>query len=159
VKRVYLTSSPAQTRRVAARLARRLQPGDVVLFTAHLGAGKTTFVQGAARALGATSAALSPTFVVAETLEARVPIHHLDFYRMTETELLAIGVQDYLTGSGEIEPGVVLIEWAERCRKIWPRERIDVRITIEKGRNRRRIEIIPHGARLTGVVEALPRAA
>src|SRR5262245_7583959 len=106
MRRTFVTSSPDQTRRLAGRLAVRLQAGDVVLLLADLGAGKTTFVQGVAKALGAHDAALSPTFVVAETLDARVPIHHLDFYRLTKSELLGIGVQDYLTGSGEIPRGV-----------------------------------------------------
>jgi tRNA threonylcarbamoyladenosine biosynthesis protein TsaE len=154
--RRFLSDSPAETQRIAGRLARLLGVGDVVLFLADLGAGKTTFVQGVAKALHAKSAALSPTFVVAETLEANVPIHHLDFYRLSEQELLGIGVQDYLTGGGEIAPGLVLIEWAERFPKIWPKERLEVRIRIEPKSQRRRIEIAARGARLEKILKKLP---
>ena len=156
MKRAYLTSSPAETKRLAGRLARHLGVSDVVLFLADLGAGKTTFVQGVARALGAKTAALSPTFVGAETIEARIPIHHLDFYRLTEAEILGIGIEDYLLGAGEVGPGVVLIEWAERFRQIWPKERLEVRISIEPRRERRRIEFTPSGARFEKIIRALP---
>lgn len=91
-----------------------------------MGAGKTTLVQGLIRGLKVKEAALSPTFVVAQTLKGRVPVHHLDFYRKNCRELLAMGIQDYLAGGGEIEPGVVLIEWADRCRSLWPADRLDV---------------------------------
>jgi len=159
MKRVFITGSPKETQRVAARLARRLKVGDVVLFLADLGAGKTTFVQGVAAALGAKTAALSPTFVGAETIEGRVPIHHLDFYRLTEAEILGIGIEDYLNGAGEVGPGVVLIEWAERFPKIWPKERLEVRITIEPKGERRRIEFTPRGRRFESVVGALEKAS
>lgn len=155
MKKEFVSNSPADTRRLAGRLARRLLPGDVVLFFADLGAGKTTFAQGAARALGAKSAALSPTFVVAETIEAKYPIHHLDFYRLTPQEILGIGIEDYLTGSGEIAPGVVLIEWAERFREIWPKERIEVGIRIEPKGARRRISITSRGKKYDKVLRGL----
>lgn len=156
MKRRFVSDSAAQTQRLGARLAQRLAPGDVVLFLADLGAGKTTFVQGMARALGAADVALSPTFIIAETIQARIPIHHLDFYRLNEVEILGMGVQDYLTGSGEIAPGLVLIEWAERFPKIWPPDRLEVRITIDKKSERRRIEITARGDRYEKTLKALP---
>jgi tRNA threonylcarbamoyladenosine biosynthesis protein TsaE len=151
----FITDTPTETQRLAGRLARRLVPGDVVLFVADLGAGKTTFVQGAARALGAKNAALSPTFVVAETIDAKVPIHHIDFYRLTREEILGMGVQDYLTGTGEIAPGIVFIEWADRFRRIWPKERLEVRIAIERGGRRRRIRMTARGRRFAKVLAQL----
>jgi tRNA A37 threonylcarbamoyladenosine biosynthesis protein TsaE len=67
--------------------------------------------------------------------------------------LLDIGVDDYLTGRGEIAPGVVLIEWAERCRKIWPRERLEIHIRI-KARSTDRIFVIKaKGARFREVIQ------
>ena len=147
-RRVFFTDSAAETQRLAGSLARQLKVGDVVLFLANLGAGKTTFVQGFVDALGARSAALSPTFVIAETIEARVPVHHLDFYRLSLDEILGMGVQDYLTGAGEIPPGIVMIEWAERLRELWPKERLEIRIRIEKRSQRRRFEFTSRGGRI-----------
>jgi tRNA threonylcarbamoyladenosine biosynthesis protein TsaE len=149
------TASPAQTKKLGARLAPLLDAGDVVLFEADLGAGKTTFVQGVAAALGAEDAALSPTFVVAETIAARVPIHHLDFYRLTLPEILGMGVEDYLNGAGEIGPGVVLIEWAERFRKIWPSARLEIGISIGRGKNRRTFAFRGVGERPADLVRRL----
>lgn len=149
------TASAAETRRLGARLGPLLAPGDVLLMQAQLGAGKTTFVQGIARALGARDAALSPTFVVAETIAARVPIHHLDFYRLTLPEILGIGVEDYLNGAGEIGPGIVLVEWAERFRPLWPTDRLELKIRIGRGRDRRTFELSGHGERPAGIVRRL----
>jgi tRNA threonylcarbamoyl adenosine modification protein YjeE len=89
------TASPAETEALAAQLARRLQPGDVVLVSGELGAGKTTFVRGAARALGVQGPVTSPTFTIARRYEdGHVPISHLDLFRLEgldaeEPELLA----------------------------------------------------------------------
>ena len=152
---VVATASPAETKRLGARLAPLLAPGDVVLFQADLGAGKTTFVQGLSRALGAEDAALSPTFVVAETIAARVPIHHLDFYRLTLPEILGMGVEDYLTGAGEIGPGVVLVEWAERFRKLWPPSRLEIAIAIGRAKDRRTFTFRGVGARPSEIVRRL----
>jgi tRNA threonylcarbamoyladenosine biosynthesis protein TsaE len=109
-------------------------------------------VQGFVKALGVKGGALSPTFVVAQTFDGKMPIHHLDFYRMTARELLDIGVDDYLTGRGEIAPGVVLIEWAERCREIWPRERLEIHMRIRPRSTDRNIVIKAKGAHFREIV-------
>ena len=80
------TAGPEATEQVAAELARRLSPGDIVLISGDLGAGKTTFVRGACRALGVTSAVTSPSFTIARRYDGRVPISHLDLYRLGDLE-------------------------------------------------------------------------
>jgi tRNA threonylcarbamoyladenosine biosynthesis protein TsaE len=76
------TTAPAETEAVAAELAGRLKRGDIVLVSGDLGAGKTTFVRGACRALGVDGAVTSPSFTIAQRYDGRVPISHLDLYRL-----------------------------------------------------------------------------
>lgn len=142
-----ISHSAKDTQSFGARLAQHLKPGDVVVLLANLGAGKTTLVQGLVKKLGVREAALSPTFVIAQTFKGIMPIHHLDFYRLTPKEILDMGIQDYLIGGGVIPKGIVLIEWAERCREIWPKERLEVRIKIKPKSTTREIVLKGYGKR------------
>ncbi len=82
-----VTASAQETERLAAELAATLAPGDVVLVSGELGAGKTTFVRGACRALGVTDRVTSPTFTIARRYETgRIPVSHLDLYRLAGAE-------------------------------------------------------------------------
>ena len=146
-RRSVVSRSAAETKKIGARLARQLRCGDVVLLSAQLGAGKTTLVQGLVKALNVREAALSPTFIIAQTFNGKYPIHHLDFYRLTLREILGIGVQDYLIGGGEIPRGLVLIEWPERAMKLLPKERLVVKIAVKPRSTARVITIAPHGER------------
>jgi tRNA threonylcarbamoyladenosine biosynthesis protein TsaE len=80
------TSSSAETEALAAELAARLVPGDVVLVEGELGAGKTTFVRGACRALGIEALITSPTFTIGQRYPGRVPVAHLDLYRVADLD-------------------------------------------------------------------------
>jgi tRNA threonylcarbamoyladenosine biosynthesis protein TsaE len=107
--RRHETSSPAQTEALAAELAASLAAGDVVLVEGELGAGKTTFVRGACRALGVDGVVTSPTFTIGQRYPARVPVSHVDLYRVTdlgteEPDLLA----DYI-GPDRI----AFVEWPQ----------------------------------------------
>jgi tRNA threonylcarbamoyladenosine biosynthesis protein TsaE len=103
-----VTASPGETEAVAARLAAALQPGDVVSVSGELGAGKTTFVRGAARALGVTGPVSSPTFTIGHRYEAPTPVAHLDLYRVQ-----GIDPEEW----GDLEPyfdgAVAFVEWPE----------------------------------------------
>ena len=106
-----MTDGAEATERLAAELAAGLRPGDVVLVSGELGAGKTTFVRGAARALGVTEPVTSPTFTIGQRYEGDVPVSHLDLYRLGEAGLGGEDpglLDDYLTGDA-----VVFIEWPE----------------------------------------------
>ena len=130
------TSSPQATAAVAAELAARLRPGDVVLVSGELGSGKTTFVRGACRALGYEGEVTSPTFTIGRLLPGRVEIAHLDLYRLgsladEDPTLLS----DYLT-LGRIG----FVEWPEAGEPVL--ERVAARVRLEHaGGDRRRIEI------------------
>lgn len=149
------SSSPEETQWWASRLAALLKKGDVVLLNANLGSGKTTFVQGFMRKRGIKETAVSPTFVAAQTYGVRVPLHHLDFYRLTKKEILDMGLQDYLLGQGEIAPGIALVEWADRCRPLWPKEFLEIQIKIKKKSEVREIKFCGVGQRYRDIVKKL----
>jgi tRNA threonylcarbamoyladenosine biosynthesis protein TsaE len=106
---VERTGSPAETEAVGERLAGELGPGDVVLVSGELGAGKTTLIRGAARALGVSEPVTSPTFTIGQTYRGRVPVSHLDLYRLADLgrEDPAL-LDDYLTPES-----IAFIEWPE----------------------------------------------
>ena len=118
------TSSPEETRQVAERLARGLGPGDVVLLFGGLGAGKTTFVQGLARGLGVPEDyyVQSPTFALINEYPGRVPLFHVDLYRLEPEDVYDLGLEE-LSGQG-----VVVIEWSERLPFSFERE---IRVRLE----------------------------
>lgn len=150
------SASAAETRKLGRRLASAVRPGDVILLLADLGAGKTTFVQGVAKALGVRDLAPSPTFIIAQSLEGRRRVlHHIDFYRLDKQALLDYGIQDYLTGGGAIARGVVMIEWADRCRELWPDERLEISISSGGDANQRIFRFSGRGDRALALVKAM----
>ncbi len=103
------TSGPQETEALAAALAERLRPGDVVLVSGELGAGKTTFVRGACRALGVAGVVTSPTFTIARRYDGAVPVSHLDLYRLGD-----LADEDPALLADELGPDrVAFIEWPE----------------------------------------------
>jgi tRNA threonylcarbamoyladenosine biosynthesis protein TsaE len=101
------TSSPAGTEAVGERLAAELGPGDVVLVGGELGAGKTTLIRGAARGLGVTEPVTSPTFTIGQIYRGRLPVAHLDLYRLADLgEEDPALLDDYVTTQS-----VAFIEW------------------------------------------------
>jgi tRNA threonylcarbamoyladenosine biosynthesis protein TsaE len=101
------TSSPAETEALGARIAAGLRPGDVVLVSGELGSGKTTLIRGASRELGVTEPVTSPTFTIGHRYRGRVPVSHLDLYRLEGLEDEDPGLlDDYLT-----EDAVAFVEW------------------------------------------------
>ena len=133
----FEVSSVEETWALAKRLAAELKPGDVVRLEGDLGAGKTTFVQGLAAALGVAGRVTSPTFcLVQEHRGAGVLLVHMDLYRLrNEDDVLAIGWEDYLA-----EGAIVAVEWPERAGSLIPNDAIRVTFTHLDGDERRRID-------------------
>ena len=119
----FSSASSDETESVAARLARRLEPGDVVTVSGDLGSGKTTFVRGACRALGVTAPVTSPTYTIGHRYEGEPDVSHLDLYRFAE-----VSAPEW----GDLEPyfedAIVFVEWPEAARGGLPPVRAAVRL-------------------------------
>ncbi|MCK9555221.1 tRNA (adenosine(37)-N6)-threonylcarbamoyltransferase complex ATPase subunit type 1 TsaE [bacterium] len=122
----FISYSQDDTRALAGKVADKIQKGDVVALFGELGAGKTCFVQGFARAFGITGIVNSPSFAIVNVYEGRMPVYHMDFYRIdSPDEIRAIGCEDYFYGDG-----VCFIEWAEKAKGIIPPNRKEIYIKI-----------------------------
>ena len=134
--RASVTDGPEATERAGAELAAGLKPGDVVLVSGELGAGKTTFVRGALRALGVTGPITSPTFVVGHLYDG--PFAHLDLYRLAGMDGEDPGLlEDYFAPEA-----IVFVEWPEHAQDAFPPERVAHRVRLaHAGGDHRRIEI------------------
>jgi tRNA threonylcarbamoyladenosine biosynthesis protein TsaE len=121
---VIVTHSADDTEAAGAALGRELRGGDVVALVGELGAGKTAFVRGVARALGVAARPLSPTFTLINEYRGRGPVYHVDAYRVDRlADLIALGLEEYIDGDG-----VTLIEWADKARPLLPARTVWVRI-------------------------------
>lgn len=136
-RRRFVSGSAAETEAVGARLAGSLGPGDVVVVSGDLGAGKTTLIRGACRALGVEQPVTSPTFTVGQRYHGRVPVAHLDLYRLDglKDEDPAL-LEDYLDPAA-----VAFVEWPAVAEpQLAGRRVLDVRL-VHRGGDLRRIEI------------------
>ena len=119
-----ISHSPEETQKLGRRIGQLALPGDVFLLAGELGAGKTCLTQGIAWGLGINEYTLSPTFVIMRELYGRLPLYHIDLYRLDRLEeSLDLGLDDYLYGNG-----VCVIEWAEKALSILPTEHLLIKI-------------------------------
>lgn len=147
-----LTREPAETRAIAAALAAVARPGDLISLVGDLGAGKTQFAKGFGAGLGITDTIVSPSFVLMAEYRGRLPLFHVDLYRLADAaEALAGGLVD----DRQVE-GVTLVEWAERLADAMPAERLDVVID-GSGDEPRRIAVRAGHRSYARYVEAVPR--
>jgi tRNA threonylcarbamoyladenosine biosynthesis protein TsaE len=129
------SSSPEETEALAARVAAALGPGDVVTVAGEIGAGKTTFVRGAARALGYAGRVTSPTFTIGNRYGGRIDVSHLDLYRFEGVSPAEWGdLEPYFDGA------VCFVEWPDAGAGALPPSRIEVRLG-HLGGTRRLIEL------------------
>ncbi|MEW6594084.1 MAG: tRNA (adenosine(37)-N6)-threonylcarbamoyltransferase complex ATPase subunit type 1 TsaE [Thermodesulfobacteriota bacterium] len=134
----------AATRRLGRRLGELAQPGDVITLTGDLGAGKTTLTQaiGEGLAVPADDPITSPTFGLVHEHPGRLPLYHMDFYRLRgEDEVAEVGVEEYLEGRG-----VCVIEWPDRLGGLLPAERLEMELA-HTGTTSRLARLSPVGAR------------
>ncbi|ULL13648.1 tRNA (adenosine(37)-N6)-threonylcarbamoyltransferase complex ATPase subunit type 1 TsaE [Paenibacillus sp. H1-7] len=137
---VYKADNLDQTAMLAARLASCFQAGTVITLDGDLGAGKTSFSQAVAKAIGVKEIVNSPTFTIIKEYEGEVfPFYHMDVYRLSQEEADDLGLDDYFYGEG-----VTLIEWASLIEDLLPPDRLS--ITIEHtGDTGRRFKLTPLG--------------
>ena len=139
--RIEETNSPEETWDLAARLAGELSPGSVVALHGDLGAGKTCFVQGLAAALGIDEPITSPTYTLIGEYEGRLPLHHIDLYRLSgPEEALGLGIEEYFDTNG-----ITAIEWAERAEGILPPDLLHIRIEADEHTGVRTFRIFREG--------------
>jgi len=125
--RILETHSPEETWALAAELVEELVPGSVVALHGDLGAGKTCFVQGLAAALGIDEPITSPTYTLIGEYEGRLPLHHIDLYRLSgPEEALGLGLEEYFDVNG-----ITAIEWAERAEGLLPPDLLHIRISAD----------------------------
>lgn len=144
------TASAGETQAVAASVAPHLKPGDLVLLSGDLGAGKTTFVQAVAAALGVTEPVTSPTFALAHHYSGqcdlgKCELRHIDLYRLADpAEML-----DYILD--ELDSAIVLVEWGDPLAAEFAEARLDVKLSFggsqQETANRRNIELVGIGDR------------
>lgn len=143
----------AATLQFGQLLGRSLLPHSVLLLQGNLGSGKTTLVQGIGQGLGITEPIVSPTFtLINEYLEGRLPLYHLDLYRLQATETAALHLETYWDEQ-EAEPGIVAIEWPERLA-YRPGEHLSITLEAETDSGRR-IYLVAIGPGFTALLQQL----
>ncbi|MGQ0696595.1 MAG: tRNA (adenosine(37)-N6)-threonylcarbamoyltransferase complex ATPase subunit type 1 TsaE [Nitrospiraceae bacterium] len=134
-------SSCSETESLGRAIGRALKGGEVLGLIGELGAGKTALVRGIAAGLGAPTASVSsPTFVLVHEYRGRLPLLHIDLYRLhTNAEAESIGLQDYFTGQA-----ITAIEWADRFPELLPEDRLEVRLS-HRSFATRKAQLTAHG--------------
>jgi tRNA threonylcarbamoyladenosine biosynthesis protein TsaE len=124
-KPIICTGNEEETRQLASRIGKMLSKGSVIALSGELGAGKTTFSQGLAQGLGIKEQIDSPTFSILKIYEGRLPLYHMDVYRLEKESAEELGLDEYLYGDG-----VSLVEWPSRIASLLPKETIYVEIEV-----------------------------
>jgi tRNA threonylcarbamoyladenosine biosynthesis protein TsaE len=146
------TSSAEETRRLAERLGTLVVAGDLLLLGGELCAGKTTFTQGLARALGVAERVTSPTFTLLHSYEGRdIQLLHADVYRLDHLqEIIDLGLPELLE-----EGAAAIVEWGDRAEPVLLAEHLDVRIFFGEGDDDRVLQLEPVGERWRSRLPAL----
>ena len=128
----FTTHSPEETIALGVRIGNKLKKGDVIAMQGTLAAGKTTITKGIARALGITDTITSPTFCLISEYYGRMPLYHMDVYRLDGREdFINLGTDDMLYGDG-----VCIIEWSEKIMEELPSNTIILKLTPQEDGSR-----------------------
>jgi len=145
-----ISHSPEQTQKIGVSIGKLALPGDNFLLVGGLGAGKTCLTQGIAWGLDIKEYAASPSFVVIRELHGRLPLYHIDFYRLEHLEEIAeLGLDDYLYGNG-----VCVVEWAEKGLSLLPPEHLLIEMNYISD-TERSLKLKPSGKRYQQIVAQL----
>ena len=148
-----ISRNPEETQKLGMRLGELAAAGDIYLLSGNLGAGKTCLTQGIARGLGVTEHYISsPSFVLMREAHGRLPLYHIDLYRLNRIEEITdLGLDDYLYGNG-----VCVIEWAERGTGVLPLEHLQITINYVSD-TERKLFFQPAGQRFEQLVADLKK--
>jgi tRNA threonylcarbamoyladenosine biosynthesis protein TsaE len=145
-----VTHSPEETQHLGTQIGKLARAGDVILLVGGLGSGKTCLAQGIAWGLGIAEYATSPSFVLIREYQGRLPLYHIDFYRLDRIEeVIDLGLEDYLCGEG-----VCVVEWAEKALAALPQEHLLVELE-HLSENERRLCLQAKGERYRGLLTEL----
>ncbi|GAE37270.1 tRNA (adenosine(37)-N6)-threonylcarbamoyltransferase complex ATPase subunit type 1 TsaE [Halalkalibacter akibai] len=142
------TESPEETMKLASALAGLVQKGDVITLEGDLGAGKTSFTKGFAQGLGVKRVVNSPTFTIIKEYKGRIPLYHMDVYRM-EDEDEELGLEEYFYGEG-----VSVVEWPSMIASQLPEDRLVISL-FHVGETNREIKMHSTGLRSTELLKEL----
>ncbi len=147
---IGVSRSADETKEIGRAVGEAVTGGTIVLLIGQLGAGKTTLTQGLAAGLGVTAYTKSPSFVLVNEYEGRLPLFHMDLYRIDDpAEAWELGLSDYLS-----HDGVLAVEWADRAASIFPDDRLEIRIDYIAD-SERRLTVAGRGAAAAWVVTQL----
>jgi len=147
------SSSTEQTRKLGMKLGKLAAPGDIILLVGKLGAGKTCLTQGIARGMGIKEYTTSPTFVLVREYPGKLPLYHIDLYRLDRIEEVAqLGLDDYIYGKG-----VCVVEWAEKGLSVLPDEHLLIEIQTVSS-TKRKFSFVPLGKRYMEMLSKLKHA-
>ena len=142
--------SPEQTQLLGSYLGELVQKADVLLLVGELGTGKTCLVQGIARGLDVKEYAFSPSFVILREYHGRLPLYHIDFYRLDNVEEIAdLGLEEYFYGDG-----VCVVEWADKGIAVLPEEHLLINLDYVSD-TERSISLEPKGHHYTQLLKSL----
>jgi len=150
---VFLSNSPAATYSFGKRVGERLRAGNIIALIGELGCGKTLFTRGICVGLGVPSRYVnSPTFVFINEYLGRLPVFHMDLYRLnTIAEEFEIGILDYLA---KADSGIIVVEWAEKILSLLPNNYLQVQFQVLSAR-RRQIVLVDFGGKFSNLLREL----
>lgn len=147
-----ISRSPEQTQRIGVRLGESAWAGSIVLLVGSLGAGKTCLTQGIAWGLGINEYTMSPSFVLIREYQGRLPLYHIDFYRLDRLDEVAeLGLDDYLYGRG-----ICVVEWAEKALDVLPKEHMLIQMEYLAD-TERQLRLKPNGGQYVEMLSQLGR--
>lgn len=142
------TTSSEETQALSEKLGQLVEPQDVLILEGDLGAGKTTFTKGLAKGLGVKRVVNSPTFNIIKEYKGKIPLYHMDVYRLAESEE-DLGFDEYFYGEG-----VTVVEWAHLIEQFLPESLLKISL-FHTGDDTRRIVLEPSGDRYIRLCEEL----
>ncbi len=149
-----ISHSPEQTQKIGAHIGELALPGDIFLLVGELGTGKTCLTQGIAWGLDIKEYAASPSFIIVRELYGRLPLYHIDLYRLDHIEeIVELGLDDYLYGNG-----VCVVEWPEKGLSVLPKEHLLIQISYLSD-TERSFQLKPSGKRYLEVARQLKHSS
>ena len=142
---IFLSDSPEETFSYGKRLGKKLESGSIIALIGELGCGKTLFTQGICEGVGVFEKYVSsPTFAFVNEYSGKLPVFHMDLYRLNTTdELFELGILDYLR---KVETGIMVVEWAEKIIGILPEDYLKIEFQV-LSLSSRRLELESIGGR------------